>query len=284
MEIVKLSVENYLLFSPYLNPNHFQRFEDGDDLFWGFGLVEGHVPYGVLLAELSSTNSVSITHFEVAQDAQSTTYLERLLDHTERQINQNDLVITNMTVNSPIESSSVEELFRKKGWSQESQVINQYIVDFKLMQRSEWVWSLKKPENIAIQTWDDEVEQAFKRAVHIEEKFDDFVLPLVSNLGVIDDQYSFVLTVDGEIMGWCFCERVAKNMLLSPMSYVKRTPATRLGAMLLYSELVKKALETDMYVTFFANVDNLYMQNIINRRFKECIIQKKPIMHLFKSK
>ncbi|MCP1143674.1 hypothetical protein [Lysinibacillus endophyticus] len=284
MEIVKLSVENYLLFSPYLNPNHFQRFEDCDELFWGFGLVEGHAPYGVLLAELYSVNNASITHFEVVQDEQHIIYLERLFDYAESQLQQNSVVLTNMRLNVPFEIVSVEGLFRKKGWSKESEAVNQYIIDFKKMQCNEWVWSLKKPENIAIQKWDVQIERAFKRAVHIEEKFNDFVLPLVDNLGVIDEQYSFVLTVDGEIMGWCLCERVAKNMLLSPMSYVERTPATRLGAMLLYAELVKKALETDMYVTFFANVDNFNMQNIINRRFRECIIQKKTIIHFSKSK
>jgi len=65
-------------------------------------------------------------------------------------------------------------------------------------------------------------------------------------------------------------------MILLPHSYVKRLPATKLGGggMLVYAPVVKRAIEENMFVTFFTDVDNASMQNIINRRFKECIIQK----------
>lgn len=140
------------------------------------------------------------------------------------------------------------------------------------------------PPNLSVVPWNREVNEIFTEAISIKDKFDDHVYPFVQNLGVIDEEYSFALFFDGDLVGWCIAERVAQNMIILPHSYVKRLPVTRRagGGLLVYAPVVQKTRAENMYVIFFTNVDNAPMQNIINRRFKECIIQKELLARFVK--
>lgn len=278
---MNLTATNYFLFQAFLNPNHFDRLQSMDPTLWGIGLIEHELPVGILLADVDHAFKTATITQVVANDAPHV--VEKLFDHAESHFHAEGISITKITITMKGEGDQIVHLFSNKGWRKNPQILNKYIVDLKKMKQSDWVHTLKKPDNLSIVPWNSRVNEIFQNAVRQTKHLDESVLPFVRNLGVIAEDYSFALFDEEELMGWCLCGQVAQNMLLSPHSYVKRTATTRPGGMLLYAELVKKAIKDNMYVTFFANVDNHSMQNVINRRFKESVIQKNTMIEFVRT-
>lgn len=253
---------------------------------WGIGLVDNTRPIGILLAEVNSNSkSVAITHFVVNDDGNSHKFVMRLYKEAEMHFDNNGFLMTELTITMNSKSDEIINSLTNQGWHGNVQGIDKYVLDFNQIQQDEWLSNLKIPTNLSVVPWNQHVNELFTEAISIKNKFDDHVYPFVQNLGVIDEEYSFALFLEGDLVGWCIAERVAQNMIILPHSYVKRLPATRMagGGMLVYAPVVQKARAENMFVTFFTNVDNTSMQNIINRRFKECIIQKKLLVRLVKS-
>ncbi|WP_274309134.1 hypothetical protein [Solibacillus daqui] len=285
MEILNLTSSNYSMFSSFLNPNHFKSLQLIDANLWGIGLVDYTRPIGTLIADINFDNkSAVITHLVVNDEENAHQFIMQLYNEAKNYFEKIGFLLTEITITVNSKSDDFINILTNQGWNGNVQGIDKYVLDFNRIQQDEWLWNLKTPTNLSVVPWNQRVNEIFTKAISSKNKFDNHVYPFVQNLGVIDEEFSFALLHEGDIVGWCIAERVAQNMILLPHSYVKRLPATRLGGggMLVYAPVVKKAREKNMFVTFFTDVDNASMQNIINRRFKECIIQKKLLVRLVK--
>ncbi|MEG0260515.1 MAG: hypothetical protein RR595_11305 [Lysinibacillus sp.] len=283
MEILNLTSNNYRKFSSLLNPNHFKRLQLIDPTIWGIGLVDHTRPIGTLIVDINLDNkSAAITHLVVKDEENAHQFIMQLYNEAEIYFEKIGFLITEITITMNGESDEFVNQLTNQGWNGHVQSIDKYVLDFNRIQQDEWLWNFKIPTNLSVVPWSQHVNEIFKDAISIKNKFDDHVYPFVQSLGVIDEEFSFALFLKGDLVGWCIAERVAQNMILLPHAYVKRLPATRIGGggMLVFAPVVKKARAENMFVTFFTNVDNAPMQNVINRRFKECILQKKLLVHL----
>ncbi|WP_100401535.1 hypothetical protein [Bacillus sp. FJAT-42315] len=278
-EVIEVNHTNFLSFQRFLLPGHFQQLQSADSTVWGLGAVSEGVPVGILLTKLDiHLKTASIVHFLVRDYQHSIAALEQLLNTAEQLLAKKGFTCIDATVTVDEEIEVISDLFAKKGWCTNPQIVNKYIMDMKKMQNNDWVWGLETPAHLNIVHWTPVIEKEFKQRILNQEIGDPVIIPYLKDLHKIDGEYSFVLYASGELAGWCICEKIAQNMVLSINSYVKKSAATRLGGMLLYAELVKKALEHNTYITFFTHKNNKNMQNIIRRRFKESTIHKTTLI------
>lgn len=285
MELLNLTSSNYSLFLSFLNPNHFKRLQLMDASLWGIGLVNHTRPIGILIADINFDNkSAAITHLVVNDEENAHHFVMQLYNEAENYFKRIGFLITEITITMNSKSDDFINILTNQGWHGNVQGIDKYVLDFNRIQQNEWLGNLKIPSSLTVVPWSQHVSEIFRKAISNKNKFDDHVYPFVQNIGVVDEEFSFALFLEEDLVGWCIAERVAQNMILLPHSYVKRLPVTRAGGggMLVYAPVVKRAIEENVFVTFFTDVDNTSMQNIINRRFKECIIQKKLLVRLVK--
>lgn len=267
MKTVEITTHNYVLFQHLLAPAFLKPLQLADPTLWGVGLLKDSVPIGVLLAKVDvEAKTAKIVHLVVRTQQAYVDAIEDLMDVAEYSLGKRRLEITDVLVTLDRDVEAVRDVFFNRGWKARPQIVKKYVMDIQKIERAEWMWELERPSHLEILPWSVAVER--------NDVENSFVKKRVQNVTAVDADSSFALYASGVLVGWCLCEKVARNMLLSSSMYVERSVATRLGGLLLFAEFAKKVWDDKLYVTFFVHADNKNLLNSVSRRFRECIIHE----------
>lgn len=283
MEVYLLDNENVHLFRGLFLPGHLQKLQSLGQHILGLGIIFDHHPIGVSLIELDDLRKqIKVFHFMVKTGEAQLGCMELLLKETEELVASKgyDQYVLHLQLDRV--EQELFDVFLQRGWKGPSQQIDTYICDTQLLMKETWMSQLRKVDFVEVWPWSVVPENILaKLATGVNDWYPEKFSPLRDREN-IDLETSFALFYRGELAGWIIGEKVARNMILVRILFVRNIGKARNGVMILLAEVIKNAAFRNCYAMFFVEKDNFSMNTIVAKRLRQGVIKEKSTLQFEK--
>lgn len=276
LDVVILDMDNYQMFRRFYLPAHFQKLQGLGDDVWGLGIMMDNQPAGVSLMEMDTFKQcVTIFYFTVLSGDLQYSGIELLLQKTEELMVREgyDQYVLHLQLEQ--EKNGVIDLLWKHGWNGPIQKIDTYITDPQILIKEKWISQIKLFDYLEVIPWSILPESTLiKLANGMNSWYPEMFSPFSDNRH-IDVETSFALTYHSDVIGWIISEKVASNLILVKILFVRNLGKASMGMMALLAEVIKNAADRKCYTIFNVARDNFAMNNVVRKRLNQGVIKKK---------